>query len=496
MKLHLHPLLLLVAPVIVAAQSVTYSCPGIGDDPKVIQDSLVQLSNFAHLCTLTRLTDGATISPVARSYNGRDWEVSAGDYAATLEVDCEAGPENTCLLNLGVEPSIHENQVFVLTSYQHALDAKSTVARFLERASFGASMSNLNDWDYTQATFPASFSIWIQDQLNVAKTPLSSHREFYRRHLNPRLDQTFYAGKPGPSPCSQDSRWRSFAFSVKDSHKTLTVSSLAGDGATPYVLSVDGYPRTIVPTWTFAANANVDLELDTPYEICWTSRDYYKESFGEPVSVKIPGASKCFNFIEGNPLVDFSGNEGLTDHWVDLPEIGSAELQSIDDDTFQSVYFDSSQSKDEFILTQALPQSLACDALPKPWSDIPVFGKTADGEYLLYDPRLVLNENTIENPLLDGGGQLSVETDGEVLCSNAPRTFLNEDHCVLSTEPTACSPETSPTLGTNNAVVVCGSLGEVKNEPSLGSGFDVTKSGQVDTKLDDTTPGPMMKGQK
>jgi hypothetical protein len=33
-------------------------------------------------------------------------------------------------------------------------------------------------------------------------------------------------------------------------------------------------------------------------------------------------------------------------------------------------------------------------------------------EYLLHDPRLTLMENTIENPVADGGGKITVKTNG------------------------------------------------------------------------------------
>jgi hypothetical protein len=39
-----------------------------------------------------------------------------------------------------------------------------------------------------------------------------------------------------------------------------------------------------------------------------------------------------------------------------------------------------------------------------------------------------------------------MDTDGEVRCANAPRTFLNEDHCFLSHEDSACSATTPPTF--------------------------------------------------
>ena len=64
--------------------------------------------------------------------------------------------------------------------------------------------------------------------------------------------------------------------------------------------------------------------------------------------------------------------------------------------------------------------------------------------YYVHDPRYVLQENTVENPLPDGGGTLVQQTkrDGTTntmaLCSNVPQSFQNEAGCYLSHHPQAC----------------------------------------------------------
>lgn len=65
--------------------------------------------------------------------------------------------------------------------------------------------------------------------------------------------------------------------------------------------------------------------------------------------------------------------------------------------------------------------------------------KMSDGSMWVFDPHLILESNTVESPLVDGGGAVSLETADKTLCSNVPRTFLNEDSCVLSTEASACN---------------------------------------------------------
>jgi hypothetical protein len=81
----------------------------------------------------------------------------------------------------------------------------------------------------------------------------------------------------------------------------------------------------------------------------------------------------------------------------------------------------------------------------------PVFGQLLDDSYVLYDTRLELDENTIENPLLDGGGgkvlrstfvaQTQVFDDSPrpaYSCSNVPQNIFNEEHCKLSFDEKVC----------------------------------------------------------
>ena len=68
----------------------------------------------------------------------------------------------------------------------------------------------------TLATDESSMANWISDQLDESKTPLSSHREYFRKRLNPRMVQLGKFGRDGPKVCEVNSRWRGFAFTKKD----------------------------------------------------------------------------------------------------------------------------------------------------------------------------------------------------------------------------------------------------------------------------------------
>lgn len=145
----------------------------------------------------------------------------------------------------------------------------------------------------------------------------------------------------------------------------------------------------------------------------------------------------CWALRNGSPRLNLDGVPG-----IQILDLTGANLAPIDDVRYNSSNWWSLRAVDDYILLDNFT-SPACAGLPSPYgvSDRPgptVFGRW-NGMYLAYDPRLVLEENTVEKPLADGG-TAAQDTNGQVRCSNARRTFINEDHCTLSTSATACSP--------------------------------------------------------
>ena len=140
----------------------------------------------------------------------------------------------------------------------------------------------------------------------------------------------------------------------------------------------------------------------------------------------------CYDVVGGNPAVDFDGFDSYALHILRLPNIGTgdSELKMIDEKY---------QGNDEFILTNALIDA-KCYQIPDviEETDPPILGQLDNGTWMHYDPRLLLEENTLTAPLQDGGGGVELSTAGETICSNAPRTFLNFDEYTLSTEGNTC----------------------------------------------------------
>lgn len=171
-----------------------------------------------------------------------------------------------------------------------------------------------------------------------------------------------------------------------------------------------------------------------------------------------------------NPKIDLTGivnNASLVPHKVvDLPPIlgqGTAMIAIDQDEFLTSPYFSKYNKKnDEFYLSDASSvDSSQCANHPNVWiagydtptklviqdgtNSIldknhpdeefpPLFGRTLNEEtgeyvYLMFDPKMVLHDNTVENPISDGGGYREYETRGYYNCANAPRNFMNEDGC-------------------------------------------------------------------
>ena len=152
-------LLLLAALLIAPSQAATpYTCPPVnvstviteatpsGSQPITISIPSTTASN--ELCTLIRrkISTGKARAPVARSYAGRNWEVSAGFFARSgsgLIVDCSAtSMEGVCEVTL---PSLGEDQEYVLESFVHEVTMEVEAARFLEQVSVDCLSLSLGD---------------------------------------------------------------------------------------------------------------------------------------------------------------------------------------------------------------------------------------------------------------------------------------------------------------------------------------------------------------
>lgn len=126
--------------------SVTYTCtnPNGPDFVDTVLDgskriSITKSETSGHVCILT-LTSSARSKPIARSFDGYDWELTAGEFSSTLaQPSCDANGLCTIGVLSDLLPDIANDENYVLTSYFHTGFGddltKSEAARFLEQVS-------------------------------------------------------------------------------------------------------------------------------------------------------------------------------------------------------------------------------------------------------------------------------------------------------------------------------------------------------------------------
>ncbi|KAH8057975.1 hypothetical protein JL722_6519 [Aureococcus anophagefferens] len=213
------------------------------------------------------------------------------------------------------------------------------------------------------------------------------HRAYYRQRQNNRVPGLVTAGAVR-LPCETHSRWQRSAFRVfLDIGRTLDV--VETDGV--FVLSVDGFARTEAASFAPGAGS---------YTICDVDHDG---------TVEIDDGSETCDVTFDAPDVAFSAapptliDAALVD--ADTPVRGVKLLETLVDD--------------RGLCPLALVGEDAPDA---------VFALD-DGVYYLYDPRVKLNDNSVDAPVAGG--------DAGTMCGTAPKTFLNERSCVAAAA--ACS---------------------------------------------------------
>mmetsp|Transcript_17168 Transcript_17168/g.25155 ORF Transcript_17168/g.25155 Transcript_17168/m.25155 type:complete len:422 (+) Transcript_17168:40-1305(+) len=383
-------------------------CPLPGEDPAPLNPGsiVLEVSNAGYLCMLFCLTTPSsgkeTISSISRSYDGNDWETTAGgNNISWLCSDSSVeiiGSVRKCSTDT---PQLASNQVFQLVGFYHSLNEKQTVSRFLTQATFGPTLNEINSLSSN------NFANWIRQQIAEDAT---SHRQYYRERVNKREFDIEAIGRP-KHPCEESSRWRDYAFTEDDRKRDLSVEVSDRLPSGQNRLSVDGYVRTDVDAGTISPGK---------YKLCKVI-----EHQGGVVKIKVNG--KCEKLAGGNPPVRLVAHTEVT-----LPTV----LQLPAGISFTKVHNIFGSSSKAYLLQDPLTEMM-CDNISF-IEDESVFIQTEHGHWLLYDARLVLQGNTIDNPLLDGGGDITLIGSN---CANVRQTFLNSESCKLSTTVSACEPE-------------------------------------------------------
>jgi len=463
----------------------------VDTDEDGIVPVLIPLSEEDKLVTLNRVRNDKYV-PVGRSYDGYDWERVAGPDVDSLDYVCAVdGTFSTDKLCQAYLP-VDENSTYFLTTYDRTISDRAGVARFLERTSFGTTPDDLDAWNYTEES---AFANWVNEQ--IAEVGVSSHREYYRKRLNPRSIEAYRYGVPGKKACEAFSHWRRFAFTEKDLYMSqhhegfdIEVSTVVGDGGTGYVLSIAGNIRTVLtePLQYYAplTGANsyfhnqgsvdiggaLDMSGATSYKICALEEmegiKRPEEGSDLPRTFAVIVGGVCSYVVGGNPTVNLDAS------LADLENVYQLDLGGLNTTSELVVINDEKTMGSDLLLTVDITDP-KCETFPDPTDndfrgpddhvpyatdyfsefeaskftpDAPVFALLPDGTYAIHDYRLDFDENTIESPMMDGGGTKATAAahDGEQVtyCTNVRQNIFNEDNCKLSYEQNACASFDAP----------------------------------------------------
>ena len=167
-------------------------------------------------CGIFRRTESGVLIPMARSYNGHDWEAAPGPLA------CPTKNVNATTVILP-EPQDTTDRYVILTKDAASSDRKQ-VAKFLELTTFGPKKAEIESiaadglWSTSGAAKRAAY---IRNQIDLV--PKSSHREFWRKRTNSKWDATTQTAR-SDHPCRPNSKWRKYSYIPQDRHHTIDES--------------------------------------------------------------------------------------------------------------------------------------------------------------------------------------------------------------------------------------------------------------------------------
>ncbi|KAL7569362.1 hypothetical protein ACA910_010449 [Epithemia clementina (nom. ined.)] len=445
------------------------NCPAAGSPWREIPASTVTINKSIRgvLCRIL-LVKGEDKIPVARSYDAGEWHQYAGDFSGMV-VSCG---ETACMFDLTAPAEGSKYMLGATNGY--VLSNEENAARFFESTTFGMPLSDITSLAGKLAfSGESALATWINTQMDESKTPVSSLRQFYRKHVNGKLQLrsiTYSALShvliklchptiiPGifegtsnlgevTKPCEKLTTYRRYAFSIKDYDKYVNISSLNGGKK----IEIDGRLVTVVNGTVTAADGTT---LDGSYRVC----DRPEHFVGGAVKLAVNG--KCldtsFGGINGNPPVNAAGIAG-----INLISLDSTKAGPIDQDLYQG-------QTQMLTIKKALTDSVCGNINYNEPGQVPAVYATYNGLWFVHTPRFKILNNTLTETLNDGGGSIIVRTSGgaaeyKAECANVARTFLNEDRCFLSTDPSTCAVNSEI-----KSLLVCGSPNEVSNDLALG----------------------------
>jgi hypothetical protein len=394
------------------------------------------------ICTLTRLTttvdsggnSNTDFAPVGRSYNGRDWDAVAGPYKSEMSFECSAlNGSNACVVTL---PQLDDpaTQSFVLTSYAHTVTPEEEVARFLEQTTFGVTKADMEFFNTESLDAGTEFPAWVADQ--ITNKEATAHRAYFRSRANgraTRAEDEVVAN--ADKPCNLHSRWKKYAFGWEEARAwtetPFTIKIMNNSTEWMVILNEKLQPITEVPQSSYGAILNDGDE----FSVC-----YATERADAPFAIRLPGIASCTGISSGNPLIQFV--ETTPQRVLNMPS--SAVLQEVDTAESQGselILAHTGNANGDPIDDDVCKTFASQGGRDRLGGDV-VHAKSTDGTtWYMHDPRIILQENTLETPLSDGGG--ANMWGSRTICAGVTQNFLNQDTCHMSMEASTCFPGTT-----------------------------------------------------
>ena len=353
-----------------------YSCPkGSGRVSVESRKISINPSATGEVCVLRSTADAF----IGRSYDGSAWEQST---TAQVAFTCHSG--NACTVTLPSTGTFYL-ETFKGEKVSAVIAAERSISRFLMQGTFGPTRADI-------AAFGSKrFKTWVREQ--IAMTP-SIHREYFRKRASPKTVLAGYAGKP-KGACEHSSRWHRYTFTEKDIGKTIVVSPPAAGRVT---LSVDATVRTSI---------NAGQAPPNNLKIC---------SVIEGINGEMRLGVNCVNPRAGrrfrNPEISINFGGLPAARRVALS--GGASLISMEGDV----------NGVKVLRVPGRGKLAGCN----PNRLGPVY-MNAGGPVYAFDSRLVMLENTVDEPA--EGYDLNY-------CISAAKTFLNSKGCKVGGK--GCTP--------------------------------------------------------
>ncbi|KAL3922848.1 MAG: hypothetical protein SGILL_001983 [Bacillariaceae sp.] len=424
------------------------TCPPAGADPILVDVSFGTVldidvySATDSVCALVEMGVSATneptdgLVPVGRSYSGFDWEASAGHFAA-YDWKCTSG--NSCTVYLP-DPAMGRSYMLITYEHTHSYTQYDAIARFLEKTTFGPTRDEIFD-----GSFPGK-EAWVQEQFDL---PASSHRQYFRERMTNWQPQTSEFGLVRAEPCDVGARFRKYTFLKTDRDRWVSFEESPFD-SNKVLLYMNGVLANVL-------EKPIQYEKDKVLHDLDISRSYYVysnpvEGIGGRVRFYVTDVdgvnsarSMLFGGLYGNPAIWFD------DDHLSLVEDLVVSLESGSYTEVMTQYFWYGNAEMLHLTSQlAEDQCNMTDDAILGFPDRLVLGRTlfnGTDEYWVHTTAYLTQQNDFEQPLVDGGKKavdLTKDAPNEekhlrAFCSSAPRTFLNEDTCILSDN--ACYPK-------------------------------------------------------